>query len=148
MNTSKKHVNFTKKMIELITLPPKDKRLYLYDTKVQGLELMVTHQGAKSFKVYRKLGEIPIRVSLGKYPQMTVEGARQKAQKIIAEIISGKNPNAEKKKVRSDLSFGDMFSTFMERYSKPHKKSWKYDEREVNKFLPHWFKRKASSITK
>ncbi len=148
MSTSKKHVNFTKKMIEVLPLPPKDKRLYLYDTKVQGLELMVTHQGAKSFKVYRKLGEIPIRVSLGKYPQMTVEEARLKAQKVIAEIISGKNPNAEKKKVRSDLSFGEMFSTFMERYSKPHKKSWKYDEREVNKFLSHWFKRKASSITK
>ena len=106
MSTSKKHVNFTKKMIELLPLPLKDKRLYLYDTKVQGLELMVTHQGAKSFKVYRKLGETPIRVSLGKYPQMTVEEARQKAQKVIAEIISGKNPNAEKKKVRSDLSFG------------------------------------------
>jgi integrase len=148
MSTSKKHVNFTKKMIEVLPPPPKDKRLYLYDTKIQGLELMVTHQGAKSFKVYRKLGEIPIRVSLGKYPQMTVEEARLKAQKVIAEIISGKNPNAEKKKVRSDLSFGEMFSTFMERYSKPHKKSWKYDEREVNKFLPHWFKRKASSITK
>lgn len=135
-------------MIEVLPLPPKDKRLYLYDTKVQGLELMVTHQGAKSFKVYRKLGESPIRVSLGKYPQMTIEEARLKAQKVIAEIISGKNPNAEKKKVRSDLSFGEMFSTFMERYSKPHKKSWKYDEREVTKFLPHWFKRKASSITK
>ena len=35
----------------------------------------------------------------------------------------------------------------MERYSKKHKRSWKYDEREVNKFLPHWFKRKISTIT-
>ncbi len=36
----------------------------------------------------------------------------------------------------------------MERYSKLHKKSWKYDEREINNFLPHWFNRKISSITK
>lgn len=135
-------------MIEALPLPAKNKRFYLYDNKVQGLELMVTHQGTKSFKVYRKLGETPIRVSLGKYPQMTVEEARQKAQKVIAEIISGKNPNAEKKKVRSEITFGEMFSTFMERYSKPQKKSWEADEREVKRFLSHWFKRKASSITK
>lgn len=75
MTLSKKHINFTKRAIESLSLPPKDKRLYLYDTRVQGLELMVTHQGAKSFKVYRKLGTEPIRVSLGKYPQMTVEEA-------------------------------------------------------------------------
>jgi integrase len=41
-----------------------------------------------------------------------------------------------------------MFQEFMERYSKKHKRSWQYDEREINKFLPHWFKRKASTISK
>ena len=35
-----------------------------------------------------------------------------------------------------------------ERYSKIFKKSWQYDEREVNKFLQHWFKKKASQISK
>lgn len=41
-----------------------------------------------------------------------------------------------------------MFNQFMERYSKKFKRSWKYDEREVNKFLPHWFNKKASQISK
>jgi len=41
-----------------------------------------------------------------------------------------------------------MFTHFMERYSKVFKKSWQYDEREVNEFLQHWFKRKASKISK
>ncbi|MBN8532128.1 MAG: site-specific integrase [Alphaproteobacteria bacterium] len=41
-----------------------------------------------------------------------------------------------------------MFQEFMERYSKKQKKSWHYDEREVNKFLSHWFQRKASSIAR
>lgn len=148
MKGSNKHLNFTKKSIDGLSFPPKDKRYYFYDTKVQGLELMVTHQGTKSFKVYRKLGATPIRVSLGKYPQMTVEEARKKAQQVIAEMIGGKNPNQEKKKVRLEITFGEMFSTFMERYSKIEKKSWRYDEREINKFLPHWFNRKSSSITK
>jgi len=148
MKVSDRHINFTKRAIDSLSLPPNGKRLYIYDTKVQGLELMVTHQGAKSFKVYRKLVTKPIRVTLGKYPQMTVEEARTKAREIISHIISGHNPNEEKKNIRSEVSFGEMFTSFMDRYSKPHKKSWKYDEREVNKFLPHWFKRRLSSITK
>ena len=148
MKESEKHINFTKKSIDALPFPPKDKRYYFYDTKVQGLELMITHQGTKSFKVYRKVGSAPVRVSLGKYPQITVEEARRSAQTVIAEMISGKNPNQEKKKVRQEITFGEMFLTFMERYSKLEKKSWKYDEREINKFLPHWFNRKSSSITK
>src|SRR5437762_2083433 len=148
MKGPNKHINFMKKTIDPLPLPPKDKRYYFYDTKVQGLELMVTHHGTKSFKVYRKLGSTPVRVSLGKYPHITVEEARRKAQQVIAEMIGGKNPNQEKKKVRLEITFGEMFSTFMERYSKIEKKSWRYDEREVNKFLPHWFSRKSSSVTK
>ena len=35
-----------------------------------------------------------------------------------------------------------------ERYSKPFKRSWKYDEREVTKFLSHRFKAKAAQISK
>jgi len=41
-----------------------------------------------------------------------------------------------------------MFAAYMERYSKPLKKSWEADQREVNRFLSHWFKRRLSSITK
>lgn len=148
MSRSSKSINFTKKTIESLPLPEKDKRFYFYDTKVQGLEIMVTHQGAKSFKVYRKFAEVPVRISLGKYPQMTVEEARREAQRVIAELLTGKNPNQEKKKIRSEITFKEMFATYMERYSKPRKKSWEYDQREVSKFLSHWFSRKLSNIAK
>lgn len=37
---------------------------------------------------------------------------------------------------------------FMEKYSKIYKKSWQYDQREVNRFLKHWFKTKISDISK
>lgn len=143
-----KNFNFTKKTLDALPLPKTGKRLYVYDTKVSGLELMVTESGKKSFKVYRKLRDKPIRVTLGKYPELSVEQARLEAQKVIAEMLKGTNPNEEKRKLRAETSFGEMFTTYMERYSRIAKKSWTYDEREVNKFLPHWFKRKLSSITK
>jgi integrase len=148
MKPSNKFINFNKRTLDALPIPEKGQRLYFYDEKLKGLELMVTAHGTKSFKVYRKFNGEPIRVTLGKYPHMTVEHARKEAQNIIIKLLKGKNPNAEKKKIRSEITFEEMFSIFMERYSKPQKKSWKYDEREVNKFLSHWFPRKLSNITK
>ena len=54
MTSQDKSFNFTKKSLDALPSPAVGKRLYVYDTKVRGLELMVTEQGAKSFKVYRK----------------------------------------------------------------------------------------------
>lgn len=148
MKQQKNSLNFTKRNLDNIPLPEPGKRLYLYDIKVRGLELMVTEHGAKSFKVYRKCNGKPVRITLGKHPEMTVEGARYEAQRVIAQMLSGKNPNEEKKKLRVETTFGETFEMFMEKYSKLYKKSWKYDAREVNKFLAHWFKRKLSDISK
>jgi hypothetical protein len=148
MKIQDKSFNFTKKSLDALPLPKTGKRLYVYDKKIRGLELMVTEQGSKSFKVYRKLNDKPVRITLGKYPEMTVEEARNEAQKIISEMIKGKNPNDEKKKLRAETTFGELFTLYMERYSKHHKKTWKYDEKDVPRFLGHWFRKKISGITK
>lgn len=140
--------NFIKKSLDALPLPEKGKRLYVYDTKVRGLELMVTDQGTKSFKVYRKFNNKPIRVTLGKYPEMTIENARREAQRVINELNAGNNPNNEKKKLRGETSFKELFTLYMERHSKQEKKTWQSDERDVPKFLGHWFQRKLSTITK
>ncbi|HJK87919.1 MAG: tyrosine-type recombinase/integrase [Candidatus Megaira endosymbiont of Mesostigma viride] len=143
-----KNINFIKKTLDSLKLPDKNKRHYFYDTKIKGLELMVTEQGTKSFKVYRKFNGKPVRVTLGKYPEMTIENARNEAQRVIADMISGKNPNEEKKNIRSETTFGEMFKIFMERHSKVTKKSWIADELDIPRFLSHWFERKLSTITK
>ncbi len=143
-----KSFNFTKKALDTLIMPETGKRSYFYDAKVRGLELMITEHGSKSFKVYRKCNGRPVRVTLGKYSEMSIENARNEAQRVIAEMIDGKNRNEEKKKIRAEITFGETFEIFMEKYSKIYKKSWQYDEREVNRFLKHWFKRKISDISK
>lgn len=85
---------------------------------------------------------------MGKYPEMTIENARREAQRVINELNEGKNPNNEKKKLRAETVFGELFSMYMDRYSRNEKKTWKYDERDVSRFLGHWFQRKLSAITK
>ena len=143
-----KNINFIKKTLDSLKLPDKNKRHYFYDTKIKGLELMVTDQGTKSFKVYRKFNGKPVRVTLGKYPEMTIENARKEAQRVIADMISGKNPNEEKKNIRNEITFGEVFEIFMERHSKVMKKTWKADEGEIKRFLSTWFNKKLSTISK
>lgn len=143
------HINFIKKTIDNIPIPTnKGERFYFYDTKINGLELMVTSTGVKSFKVYRKVGGKPVRVTLGKYPTITIEQARKEAHRVIVELMYGKNPNKEKKKIAGETKFGELFELFMERYSKPNKKTWIADERMVQLFLTQWFNKKISHITK
>jgi hypothetical protein len=68
---------------------------------------------------------------------MTIENARREAQRIINELNEGKNPNNEKKKLRGETTFKELFTLYMERHSKQEKKTWKYDERDVPRFLGH-----------
>lgn len=110
--------------------------------------LYVTSTGTITFFVRKRIHGKDERIILGNFPDMTVENARKEALKAKAEVADGKNPNEEKQRLRQDITFGEMFTQFMERYSKPFKRSWQYDEREINKFLPHWFKKKASLISK
>lgn len=139
--------NFTKSFIESLIPPLNGKRDYYKDSKVNFLEIMVTDKGTKSFKVTRKKNGKIIRVTLGQYPDLSIENARKKCYEINSQIANGINPNKEKNKLKQETIFSELFNQFMERYSKKSKKSWKHDEREVTKFCSEWFKRKISSIT-
>lgn len=146
-------INFTKAAINNIIPPIRDKSkkggVYdtYYDLNEKGLVLIVSNGGVKSFYLYAKINGKPVRVQLGKSPEMTIEQARKAATHNRSMINNGLNPNDEKKKRKSELTFGELFEQYMERYSKKEKRSWQYDEREVNKYLPHWLKRKVSSIS-
>lgn len=142
-----KKFNFTKSALLQATLPTKGKLHYYKDLKERGLELIVTSGGAKTFYLYQKINGKPERVKLGRFPDLSVENARKAAQRNKGFIAEGLNPNEEKRRVRDEHTFKELFDEYMERYSKVHKKSWVYDEREVNKHLSHWFKRKISTIT-
>jgi len=141
-----KKLNFTKADIEALPLPKK--RTYYRDEKEKGLVLDVRPSGSKSFYLYKKIDGKPERILIGNYPDIKIPEARNKCAVLKGQIANGKNPQNDKRDVRQEITFGAFFQEYMERYSKPYKKSWMYDEREVSKFLSHWLKRKMSNITK
>jgi len=139
--------NFTATEIKKLNVPDKG-REYYKDTKEKGLSLYITSTGVVTFFVRKRVHGKDERLILGNFPEISVENARKIALQIKAKVSEGSNPNEEKHRLRDDLTFKELFDQFMERYSKKQKKSWQYDEREVNKFLSHWFGKKISRITK
>ena len=142
------HINFTKTIIDNLMPDPQRKRYSIYDVTVPRLAVIVTEKGTKSFVVVKRTATEPIKVTIGHYPDISIQQARTQAISILKEIAEGKNPNEKKRKFRQEMTLEELFNMFMERYSKRTKKSWKYDEREIPKHLGCWFNRKISTITK
>ena len=94
-------VRLTKTFIEKHALAPSDssnnERAVLYDTEVRGLILRVSSSGRKTFSIFKKLNGRPVRVTLGTFPDLSVEQARKLAQEVLSDIAHGINPNEEKK---------------------------------------------------
>ena len=140
--------NFTKAALNALPLPPDGTRASFKDTRVKGLIVRVTANGKKTFQLYQKHQGRPVRVTLGPFPDLTIENARKEATKAKGALAAGENHNVEKNRLRKEITLGQLFDLYMERYSKIEKKSWQYDEREITKFLSHWFNRKISDISK
>ncbi len=140
-------VNFTKQFLTSCKPPEKGKTTF-HDTHEKGLAAYITSNGVITFFVRKRINGRDERIHLGRFPELSIEGARRKALSAKADVANGIDPGEEKKKLKQEITFGAMFHEFMERYSKKFKKSWIYDEREVNRFMTPYFHRKASQITK
>ena len=141
-------INFTKAIIDSLSIPESGKRDTYHDIKTSGLQLRITSTGVKTFSVYRRIkrGE-PERITLGRYPDMTIEQARREAVRIAADISDGKNPAEVKRGHKAELTFSELFGDYMERHSKPKKKTWFEDQAQFRLYLEKPLgKKKLSTI--
>jgi integrase len=140
-------LNFTKAAIE--SLPPPAKGwAYHYDAKTRGLAIGISHTGARSFVVYRKVQGRPERITLGRYPDLTIEQARGKAASINSAIAHGENPADKRRQDRKEMTFGQLFAEYLQRHAKPNKRTWDEDEAMFNQYLRTLAKLKFSSLTR
>lgn len=86
----------TKSKIDKLTFPQDrtTNQVRYYDEKLKGFGIRVTPKGAKSFFVEKKINNKLRRKTLGSYPALTVEIARNEAQKLLGQIATGIDPYA------------------------------------------------------
>ena len=118
-------LNFTQKALD--ALSPQPQRYYVHDTKIRGLCLSVFPSGTKTFMLYRKVNDRPVRITLGRFDDLTIEQARKQAEGFNNEIAQGNNPREAINSKRKELTFDDFFQVYLEKHAKVYKKSWRHD---------------------
>lgn len=141
--TTKK--NLTKRTIEAIKDPDAGRDTY-QDAADRYLHLVVA-PSARTWRYIRKVNGQVIFITLGRYPDMTPDQARQTSRKTSADIANGKDPRELRRQARKVTTWYDLFKWYVEFHAKPHKKSWKNDERQEARYCSSWRTRRWESIT-
>lgn len=109
--------------------PPATGRVQIADAVITGLWLRVTANGAKSWSVtYRPRGATTMkRVTIGRWPAVSVKDARDLARDVLLEVAKGGDPAAERKRAErgEEKRFEKVARQFVEQHVKPRRvKSW------------------------
>ncbi len=140
-------LKFTKRSIEALPIPANG-RTYYYDTAIPGLACCITSSGNKSFYRIGRVNGRPVRLLLGKFPNITVEQAGQQCKEFSGAIAKGGDPQAERQAARVEQTLGALFDWWIETHAKLHRKVWPEDQRRFDQLLAHWKSRRLSSISK
>jgi integrase len=130
-------------------IKPTGKQEDYFDESLAGFCLRVNPKGKKTWCVYYRFGGIKTRYTFGSYPVILLAEARQTAKDALHDVAHGINPATKKKAERHADTFDYLAKEYLERYSKPNKRSWQEDERLIEKeFLPAFGGMRAKDITR
>jgi integrase len=124
---------------------------------VSGLYLVIQPSGVKSWALRYRHGGKPAKLTLGRWPLMTLAAARAAAADAIGAVEHGDNPAAEKRatkaaKLEAQLSDRDKIRALIAQFDKRHLsglKSGATVRRELDRFVVSaWGDRDIHSITK
>lgn len=143
-------INFTKAAIEALPIPEDGKRVWYWDTKVNGLAVRVSSKGRKVFYMYRWALGKPEQISLGPFPDLSIEQARKKVDHLNGAIALGGDPRKASGSTRGEKTFAELFAWYIQRVStgEKQKKSWKQDENQYRWYFQGLAKMRLSHITK
>jgi integrase len=80
------------------------------------------------------------RYTIGRYPELTAQAARERAIQLRGKILDGIDPLQQRLDAKSEPTMTDLARDYMERYARPHKRasSLRNDQQMLDKIiLPH-----------
>jgi integrase len=90
----------------------------VWDVEVPGFGVRVTPAGARSFIFqFRSRAQQQGRITIGRYPVMTVEDARKVARQHRIEVESGGNPSLARKELRTAPTMNDLAALYCGDYA-------------------------------
>ncbi len=123
---------------------------YRWDDGLPSFGIRVYPSGRKSFVVaYRVMGRKRIMV-LGRYGVLTLDQARRRARKVLAEASDGNDPSRDRQALRDAPTVADLAKRFLTDHAPKKKSSSIRDDRRMWKLhiLTRLGRRKVSDITR
>ena len=147
MLPQKRTIRFNKTNLLALTGDPDGKRIDYQDTEMKSLYLRVTASGIKTFCVFKRVSGKLERITIGRFPAVTVDQARAKATDIVASFYKGDNPAEVKRQLKGEKTFSDLFDLYLK--DKNHRESTRTSYiTTVNKHLAHILPLKISEVTR
>src|SRR5687768_8310655 len=112
---------------KLAALKPESKRVQVFDADQPGLAIRITPDGTKSFSVVYRFQGRWRRLTIGKYPAVSLADARTRTREALRDAERGDDPIARKVAVQEAGTFGELAELYMEEHSKAKKRSWAED---------------------
>lgn len=155
---------FTPLMIEKVGVPDRG-RIEIADAYCPGLLLRVSDNGYKSFSViYRVAGEgginkrgTPIggkqhRITLGRWPLLTLQEARKQAMEVRITASTGHDPRFLRRNsiaIQTENTVESVLKRFIERQAKSGNVNWKNIQSLLERTLiPGWGVRAINKVTR
>jgi integrase len=128
--------------------PDPNVRREIPDGRLQGLYLIVQPSGSKGWAArYRHKGRTR-KLTLGKYPMVSLSDAREKARAALAILDMGSDPAMEAVARRDADTVAMLVSDFMSRHASKTKSSQETRRIFDRDVLPVWGQRKAHEISR
>jgi hypothetical protein len=139
-------MKITKAVVEQAE-PPKAGQKFIRDDELKGFALRITASGAKSFVWEGRVKGRMRRFTIGSFPTLSVLAARQRALGAKAAVANGRDPSAERRTANREMTFAALAARYLDEHAKPHKLSWKEDERRIGAhLLPRFGTRRLSDL--
>ncbi len=141
--------NFTQQRIEKLPTPEKNRKDY-YDTDVSKLICRVSASGNKSFCVLKRMttGKLQ-RVTLGKWPDMSVAEARKEATNALSVLAKGIIPIEEKRKQKlREITLQELLNKYLADKTDLREASILDYTKKINQGFPDWLNKPINEITR
>jgi integrase len=142
----------TKRQIEALRYDPDGPRQQIQWGGIDdlpGFGCRVYPTGRKSFVLSYRAGRRTRLLVLGAYGALTVQQARERAQKALVRVRDGADPADERQAERQAQTVAEFAEVYLERHARVHKKTWSEDERRLNKYvIPAWGQRRLADVTR
>jgi integrase len=120
-------LKFTEQRIAALATPARGVA-YTYDTVAPSLALRVTAAGARSFVIVKKINGRTHRLTLGRFPGLRLDDARQAARSVAGELARGDDPIATRKAARArKTTLADLWPAYLA-HLKQRNRTWGRDE--------------------